>query len=164
MRRHRQDEAARPTNIAQTFFVLDADTNQPVCFTTGTSSRTATAAAGELRGLRRRHPRHQTGQTLVLADAEHFTVELFDKVKTQTNFDLLVPMPISPASARNSANCPPRRSSGVRRVSQRRSCLIPPRTARRDHSINTLSGRASGPRSTTTRHSSRPRTATRSRG
>ena len=43
MRRHRLDEAARPTKTAQTFFVLDADTHQPVCFTTGTSARTATA-------------------------------------------------------------------------------------------------------------------------
>ena len=37
--------------MAQTFFVLDADTGQPVCFTTGTSARTAAAAAEELLGL-----------------------------------------------------------------------------------------------------------------
>ena len=37
MRRHRSDQALRPTKTAQTFFVLDADTHQPVCFTTGTS-------------------------------------------------------------------------------------------------------------------------------
>jgi len=58
MRRHRQDEAARPTNVAQTFFVLDADTSQPVCFTTGISARTATAAAEELLGLAADIPRH----------------------------------------------------------------------------------------------------------
>ena len=38
MRRHRLDEAACPTKAAQTFFVLDADTCQPVCFTNGTSA------------------------------------------------------------------------------------------------------------------------------
>jgi hypothetical protein len=97
MRRHRQDEAARPTNVAQTFFVLDADTSQPVCFTTGTSARTATAAAEELLGLAAHILDTKPGQTLVLADAEHFTVELLDKVKTQTNFDLLVPMPDQPS-------------------------------------------------------------------
>jgi hypothetical protein len=97
MRRHRQDEAARPTNVAQTFFVLDADTNQPVCFTTGTSSRTATAAAEELLGLAADILGTKPGQTLVLADAEHFTVELLDKIKTETNFDLLVPMPDQPS-------------------------------------------------------------------
>ena len=45
MRRHRSEQALRPTNTAQTFFVLDADTSQPVCFTTGTSARTASNAA-----------------------------------------------------------------------------------------------------------------------
>jgi DDE family transposase len=97
MRRHRQDEAARPTKVAQTFFVLDADTSQPVCFTTGTSARTATAAAEELLGLAAHILDTKPGQTLVLADAEHFTVELLDKVKTETNFDLLVPMPDQPS-------------------------------------------------------------------
>jgi hypothetical protein len=97
MRRHRQDETARPTEVAQTFFVLDADTSQPVCFTTGTSARTATAAAEELLGLATDILDTKPGQKLVLADAEHFTVELLDKVKTQTNFDLLVPMPDQPS-------------------------------------------------------------------
>jgi len=107
MRRHRQDEAARPTNVAQTFFVLDADTSQPVCFTTGTSSRTATVAAEELLGLAADILGTKSGQTLVLADAEHFTVELLDKVKAQTNFDLLVPMPDQPSLRRKLRELPP---------------------------------------------------------
>ena len=48
----------------------------------------------------------QAGQALVLADSEHFTAELLDRVKTETNFDLLVPMPDLPAlrsSARRAA-------------------------------------------------------------
>lgn len=107
MRRHRQDEAARPTNVAQTFFVLDVDTSQPVCFTTGTSARTATAAAEELLGLAADILDTKPGQTLVLADAEHFTVELLDKVKTQTNFDLLVPMPDQPSPRAKLRKLPP---------------------------------------------------------
>jgi Transposase DDE domain len=107
MRRHRQDEAARPTNVAQTFFMLDADTSQPVCFTTGTSARTATAAAEELLGLAADILGTKPGQTLVLADAEHFTVELLDKVKAQTNFDLLVPMPDQPSLRRKLRELPP---------------------------------------------------------
>ncbi len=107
MRRHRQDEAARPTNVAQTFFVLDADTSQPVCFTTGTSARTATAAAEELLGLAADILGTKPGQTLVLVDAEHFTVELLDKVKTQTNFDLLVPMPDRPSLRKQLRELPP---------------------------------------------------------
>ena len=56
MRRHRQDEAARPTNVAQTFFVLDADTNQPVCFTTGTSAHGHSRGRG-IAHASRRYPR-----------------------------------------------------------------------------------------------------------
>lgn len=93
MRRRRTDEAARPTKMAQTFFVLDADTKQPVCFTTGTAARTATAAAEELLGLAAQVLDPEPGRTLVVADAEHFTAALLDHVKTRTHFDLLVPMP-----------------------------------------------------------------------
>ena len=48
MRRHRKDNETKPTKVAQTFLVLDADTHQPVCFTTGTSSRTVAQATPEL--------------------------------------------------------------------------------------------------------------------
>ena len=41
MRRYRDDQRSRPFKVAQTFFVLDPDTHQPVCFTTGTSARAA---------------------------------------------------------------------------------------------------------------------------
>jgi hypothetical protein len=92
MRRHRDDQAQRPTKVAPTFFVLDADTHQPICFTTATSSRTATAAALELLQLATDILDTKPRQALVLADAEHFTVELLDTVKIGTNFDLLVPM------------------------------------------------------------------------
>jgi hypothetical protein len=92
MRRHRTDEAARPIKTAQTFFVLDVDTCQPVCFTTGTSARTATKAAEELLGLAAEILDPKPGQALVLVDSEHFTAELLDHTKSQTAFDLLVPM------------------------------------------------------------------------
>jgi Transposase DDE domain len=107
MRRHRENPAERPTNVAQTFFVLDADTHQPVCFTTATSARTATKAAGELLELAAAILDTQPGQTLVLADAEHFTVELLDKVKTETNFDLLVPMSDQPSLRAKLKTLPP---------------------------------------------------------
>jgi hypothetical protein len=97
MRRHRDHEAERPTNVAQTFFVLDADTHQPICFTTATSARTASVAARELLGLAADILDTQPGQTLVVADAEHFTVELLDRVQTETHFDLLVPMADQPS-------------------------------------------------------------------
>jgi hypothetical protein len=97
MRLHRQDERERPAKVAQTFFVLDVDTGQPVCFITGTSARTAANAAEELLRLAADVLDTKPGQTLVVADSEHFTGELLDRVKTGTNFDLLVPMPAQPA-------------------------------------------------------------------
>jgi hypothetical protein len=93
MRLHRQHGGPQPTKVAQTFFLLDVDTHQPVCFTTGTSARTAAAAAEELLKLAAEILDAQPGEALVLADSEHFTGELLDRVKTATKFDLLVPMP-----------------------------------------------------------------------
>jgi len=92
MRLHGRDSGERPTKIAQTFFALDVDTCQPICFTTGTSARTAASAALELLKLASEILDPQAGQALVLADSEHFTGELLDQVKTGTKFDLLVPM------------------------------------------------------------------------
>jgi hypothetical protein len=92
MHRHRDHEAGRPTKVTPTFFVLDADTHQPVCFTTGTAARTATTAAPELLGLAAQVLDTRPGETPVLADAEHFTAELLDRVRMETHFDLLVPM------------------------------------------------------------------------
>ena len=107
MHRHRSDQALRPTKTAQTFFVLDADTHQPVCFATGTSARTASNAAEELLGLAADILGTRSEETLVVADAEHFTVELLDNVKSQTNFELLVPMPDQPSRRKKLQDLPP---------------------------------------------------------
>jgi len=104
MRRFRDDQQSRPYKVAQTFFALDADTHQPVCFTTATSSRTATVAAIELLELaaeildcggpspRSENPTPHPKEILVLADMEHYTTELFGHIRRNTPFDLLVPM------------------------------------------------------------------------
>jgi len=92
MRRHGHDRKTRPVKVAQTFFILDVDTHQPVCFTTGTATRTATKAAIELLGLAADILSPVPGEALVVADVEHQTVELFDHVQSHTPFDLLVPM------------------------------------------------------------------------
>jgi hypothetical protein len=92
MRRFRDDQRSRAYKVAQTFFVVDADTHQPVCFTTATSSRTATTAAIELLALAGEILAPQPKQILVMADLEHYTTELFNHVQLNTPFDLLVPM------------------------------------------------------------------------
>jgi hypothetical protein len=92
MRRHREDPRSRALKMAQTFFALDPDTHQPVCFTTATAARTATTAAIELLDLAAQILAPEPGQTLVMADLEHQTAELINHVRLQTPFDLLVPM------------------------------------------------------------------------
>ena len=92
MRRRRADAHSRPQKLVPTFFVLDADTHQPICFTSATAARTASSASQELLGLAAQILDPQPGQTLVTADAEHFSTSLLDHVRTQTHFDLLVPM------------------------------------------------------------------------
>jgi hypothetical protein len=107
MRLHRQDDRERPAKVAQTFFVLDVDTGQPLCFTTGTSARTAAAAAEELLKLAADILGPEPGGTLVLADSEHFNAEFLEQVKTKTNFDLLVPMPNQPVQLAKLKALPP---------------------------------------------------------
>ena len=92
MRRHRKDDETKPTKVAQTFFILDADTHQPVCFTTGTSSRTVAQATPELLDLASHILKPNDHGPLVVADTEHLTTALFDEVHQRTRFDILVPM------------------------------------------------------------------------
>ena len=97
MRRHRSNHHQEQTahKMAQTFFVVDADTAQPVCLTTATASRTVTQATPDLLDLAGSilQPKQASPPALVLADAEHFSAELIDEVRQRQGFDLLVPMP-----------------------------------------------------------------------
>ena len=98
MRRHRSQHHQEATShkMAQTFFVLDADTRQPVCLTTGTASRTVTQATPELLDLTAAILQPGTGaqpSALVLADGEHFSAPLVDHLRQRHGLELLVPMP-----------------------------------------------------------------------
>lgn len=107
MRRHRPDNHRQPAKMAPTFFAIDADTHQPICFTMGTSSRTVTQATPELLQLTARILNPQPHATLVVVDAEHFTAELLDQVHGETHFDLLVPMPKQPSLLQQLRAIPP---------------------------------------------------------
>lgn len=86
-------ESRRPFKMAQTFWVLDADTHQPVCFTMGTASRNVSEATPELMDLTEAILQPAPGQTLVVADSEHFTTALIHDIHQRTGLDLLVPLP-----------------------------------------------------------------------
>jgi hypothetical protein len=90
-RRPRATESA--TKQAQTFFLLDANTRQPVCLANASSARDLSSATQELLGLAQQILPAPTGpRPLIVADVEHFTVELLDYVRQHTPFDLLVPL------------------------------------------------------------------------
>ena len=93
-RKHTNDKASK---MAQTFFCLDAHTYQPICFVTGTSSRTATEAAKELLKMSAQILKPAGDKPLVVADTEHYTTELYDWVSSNLPFDLLTPVSTSKA-------------------------------------------------------------------
>jgi hypothetical protein len=98
MRRHRKShqEQTPPAKVAQTFFVLDADTHQPLCLTTASASRTVSQATPELLKLAGRILQPQKTPALALADSEHYTQELLEHCARLPGLDLLVPMPDQP--------------------------------------------------------------------
>ena len=93
MRRRAEKSEDRPVKMAQTFWVLDADTCQPVCFTTATAARNVGQATPGLLQLAQQILQPIPEHTLVVADTEHFSSELLHEVHAQTGFDLLVPLP-----------------------------------------------------------------------
>src|SRR4030042_1437684 len=93
MVRRQKDKESSPAKMSQTFFNLDADTQQPLCFSTASSARTVTQATPELLTLAASILKLNGHKPLVLADNEHYSRELFQWVSSQSPFDLLVPMP-----------------------------------------------------------------------
>jgi hypothetical protein len=97
---------SRPVKMAQTFWVLDADTHQPVCFTTATAARSVVEATPELMDLTETILSPSAKETLVVADAEHFSGELIDDIHRRTGFDFLVRIPRRPAHRKSHRQIP----------------------------------------------------------
>jgi hypothetical protein len=92
MCRYGSDKAGKPFKVAPTFFCLDADTHEPVCFTSGSSAISVTQATPRLLKLAADILNPTDRETLVLADTEHYAAELVDHCREKTPFDLLIPM------------------------------------------------------------------------
>jgi len=101
MVRRQKDKDSNPVKMAQTFFNLDAETKQPLCFTTASSARTTTQATPELLTLTDSILKLNGHKPLVLADNEHYSVELFEWISSRSRFDLLVPMPYNASVLRS---------------------------------------------------------------
>jgi hypothetical protein len=107
MRERVEKEGQRPAKRAQTFWILDATTHQPVCFTTATAARSVVTATPELLDLAGEILQPGPGEALVLADSEHFSGELIHDVHQRTGFELLVPLPNQPTYRRRFQEIPP---------------------------------------------------------
>lgn len=99
-RRHRHKPNTKAVKTSQTFFCLDVDTNQPVAFTVGSSSRTVAQSSPGLLALAASILHPLDGHCRVLADLEHFCAQLFEYAISESAFDLLVPIPGSIAQRR----------------------------------------------------------------
>jgi hypothetical protein len=108
VRKHQKDRGCKPIKTAQTFFCLDGDTAQPLCFTAANSARTVSQATPELLRMAAEilAPLPST-PTLVAADAEHYAVELLDHVHAETPFHLITPMPNRRSDRKRWGQIPP---------------------------------------------------------
>jgi hypothetical protein len=96
------------TKHLQTFFLLDADSRQPLCLTAASSACDLTRATKDLLAMAEQIlPKPAGLRPLLVADVEHFIVELLDHVREQTSFDLLVPTRQTPALQRHYRGLPP---------------------------------------------------------
>ena len=99
--RRKKEPTAPAVKQLQTFFALDADSQQPICFTIGSSSRTVSQATPELLKMAANILILKEHTPLVLADTEHYLLDLLETVRRRLPFDLLVPMPQGKALARD---------------------------------------------------------------
>jgi hypothetical protein len=107
MVRLQKDKDSNPTKMAQTFFAIDGDTQEPLCFTHASSARVITQATRELLALSAVILKDDGHRPLVLADNEHYRVELFDWISSNSPFDLLTPMPYNASVRRAIQGLPP---------------------------------------------------------
>jgi hypothetical protein len=109
MRRHRFSAQEKPTKMGQTFFLLDTQTGQPICFTLASSAPSVVQASPDLLRMAAEIlslPSEPAAKPLVLADKEHFSQQLFTFVREQGCFDLLCPVPAFPYSLKRWGQIP----------------------------------------------------------
>lgn len=98
MRRRTFPSLKKPAKNMQTFFVVDADTRQPLCFTLHSAAHTVTQSASDLLQIITEilNPDPVLPKPLLLADKEHYTHQFFEAVAQSGLFDLLAAVPGKP--------------------------------------------------------------------
>ena len=87
MKKKRPEEPAH--KMLQTFFCVDALTGQPLAFTIGASGTVCSKATVQLLELIQ-NPRRDI---LLLADKEHFTIDILDYIQKHPHLNILMPAP-----------------------------------------------------------------------
>ena len=103
MRRHRFSAEEKPAKMAQTFFLLDCHTGQPVCFSLSSAAPSVAQVTPELLRLGAEilgAAPAAAQKPLLLADKEHCVAELFASVRQEKVFDLLCGVPAQPGAVR----------------------------------------------------------------
>jgi hypothetical protein len=96
MRRHRFNSEQKPVKMAQTFFLLDCHTGQPLCFSLSSSAQSVAQASPELLHVAAEilgAVPAAINKPLILADKEHYCQELCSTVRQEKVFDLFCAQP-----------------------------------------------------------------------
>lgn len=93
MRRRKDGKQEQALKVSQTFFAVDTESSQPLCCTLASSGPSVSQASPGLLRMVAAILNPSPGQTLVMADTEHFASDLIAHVQRQTPFDLLTPAP-----------------------------------------------------------------------
>ncbi len=78
--------------MLQTYFALDPVSGQPIASTIGSTGKKTSHATIELLEMINKI---QQKEKLVLADAEHFTINIIDYLKNHIHYDFLIPVPVT---------------------------------------------------------------------
>jgi hypothetical protein len=101
---------AAAAKLAQSAFLLDADSIQPLCVVLASSARTVPQLSAQALHLARRILGPSPGPApLIVADVEHYSTEMLDLVRAEPGWDLLVPMRVTQSLQRQAAQLPPER-------------------------------------------------------
>jgi hypothetical protein len=109
MRRHRFSSEEKPAKMAQTFFLLDCHTAQPVCFSLSSAAQSVVQASPEVLHMAAQISGASPGaadKPLILADKEHYCEELLATVRAENAFDLLCALPAYPNSVQRWTKIP----------------------------------------------------------
>ena len=109
MRRHSSQAGKKPVKMGQTFFLLDCQTGQPVCFSLASSAPSVAQATPPLLDMAAQIlsvQSHTETKPLILADKEHYSETLFRTVRQAGVFDLLCALPASARAVKGWSNIP----------------------------------------------------------